>query len=447
MSTSTHAPSSPLYQIFFVLLCVVAPALVHADDDSAIKQMLVEHQADAAYAQLQPRLASDAGTPAFDYLFGVAALETHHAVEAIFAFERVLDAQPDNAEARAYLARALFEAGENDSARKEFEAVRASNPPATVTSDIDHYLSVIDRQSDRTATRYSLFVETAGGYASNVNNATSDRLVAVPALGGLRIELAPGSRERSSAVWNIAGGGNFSTPLHEHVALIGDSTLNYLLPTDASEFSQFAASGDLGVEWQATAVDTLRVLAAGQHFVLDGTRNRELGGVTAQWQRSLDQQTQVMLFGQFAALRYPHQILRDVNRATGGIGWGHVFDGRGTPVVFASAYGGVEDAARVHADQVGRVLGGLRLGGRYTFNAQWFATANLDYEYSRYDGAEPAFQRTRREHQIDLSLGLRYRVCAGLTAGPQISWGQDDANIPIFAYQRWQTMLTLRQEF
>lgn len=430
---------------------VLHGAAARAAGDPEATKLIAEHHADAAFARLAPRLDAESGDPEFDYLYGVAALESGHAVDAIMAFERVLDAQPGNVEARAYLARALFEAGENDSARREFETARQAELPATVSADIDRYLSTIASRMDRDRARYGFYLETTGGYDSNVNNATSERLIAVPALGGLNVALAPSSREQSSAVWAMGAGGAFTQPLRDKLALVGDASTSYRLPTGAGAFDQFYGNANLGLEYQASAVDTVRLAAAGQQFLVDGARNRVLGGATAQWQHMLDQRTQVMAFGQFAALRYPHQDFRDANRAVGGLGIGHVFDGRGTPVVFASVYGGAELAERGNADQVGRDLGGVRLGGRYTFDARWFATWNVDYEYSRYHADEPAFARTRREHFYDVAVGVRYRLGpglgAGLTVGPQILWSRNDTNLAVFGYDRWETSMTIRQEF
>ena len=47
--------------------------------------------------KLQPKLE---GIPAFDYVFGLACVDTGRNVEAIFALERVIDTIPDHGPAR-----------------------------------------------------------------------------------------------------------------------------------------------------------------------------------------------------------------------------------------------------------------------------------------------------------------------------------------------------------
>ena len=63
----------------------------------------------------------------------------------------------------------------------------------------ERYLAVITRGLDRHRTRYALYFETGTGYDSNIANATDERFVALPALGGVLVELSPDSRENASA--------------------------------------------------------------------------------------------------------------------------------------------------------------------------------------------------------------------------------------------------------
>lgn len=443
-------PSARLLLLIVLVLAALpaASARTAAPDTLATARgHLLAQRGEEAWQLLAPLLGELAGTPAFDHLFGVAALETARPVEAIFAFERVLDVEPGNSEARAYLARALFEAGENDSARAEFERVREGAAAGAMAADVERYLSAIGRRLDRDATRYALFFETAAGYDSNVASATDERFIAVPALGGVLVELASSSRAEGSALWRVGGGGNFSTPLGRDWSLLGGASLQHRLPTSESDFRQFTANGDLGLEWRVDGDDTLRLGAAAQRFDVGGEPNRELGGITAQWQRNLDQRTQVTLFGQFAALRFPDQDLRDVDRYTGGLGFGHAFAGPGTPLLVASVYGGREDATHVAAERVSRSLVGTRLSGQYRIDARLAAFAALTYQYSDYDGVEPAFLRARSEHFVDLALGLRVRLAGGWSLSPQLSYARNDANLPLFEYDRWETQLTLRNDF
>src|SRR3546814_1706558 len=63
------------------------------------------------------------GDPEFDYQLGMAALDAGRYGEAVIALQRVLAVQPNNAPARAELARAYALDGDIDTARAEFATV------------------------------------------------------------------------------------------------------------------------------------------------------------------------------------------------------------------------------------------------------------------------------------------------------------------------------------
>src|SRR3990167_10668809 len=82
-----------------------------------------EKEAEARYAALAAQERQKAGDPAFDYALGLAASDAGYYGEAIVALQRVLARQPDNAPARAELARAYALAGDIDTARSQFATV------------------------------------------------------------------------------------------------------------------------------------------------------------------------------------------------------------------------------------------------------------------------------------------------------------------------------------
>ena len=67
-----------------------------------------------------------------DLWCGVAAVDTGRAAEGSLALERYVLRFPSDVRARLELARAYFYAGDDVASRREFEAVRAIDPPADV---------------------------------------------------------------------------------------------------------------------------------------------------------------------------------------------------------------------------------------------------------------------------------------------------------------------------
>ena len=91
--------------VFFVL--ATSFSVVQANDLLKQAQQLInQEKSGQAYALLLAEYESHAGSPQFDLLLGIAALNAGEPTQAVFALERVLALEPENARARAELARA-----------------------------------------------------------------------------------------------------------------------------------------------------------------------------------------------------------------------------------------------------------------------------------------------------------------------------------------------------
>src|SRR5690349_2006462 len=170
----------------------------HSADDILLKAkaFLDANNPQAAYKLLAPLQSQRAGDPDYDYLLGVAALDLGKNTEAVFALERVLAVRPDNAPARAQIARAYFALKETDTARREFENVKQQQVPPEVRQTIERYLDAIGRVQETEKFKARFFVEFALGWDSNVNSATRVDSVAVPIFNNLLFSLAPGATEQ-----------------------------------------------------------------------------------------------------------------------------------------------------------------------------------------------------------------------------------------------------------
>ncbi|MCZ7561309.1 MAG: hypothetical protein M5U30_15685 [Burkholderiaceae bacterium] len=96
-------------------------------------------RADVAFRTLEARVADYAGDPDFDYLLGLAALDSGRPGQAVIALERVLMVRPGFLQARAEIARAYFALRERENARREFETVAAQRIPEDARRIIGRY--------------------------------------------------------------------------------------------------------------------------------------------------------------------------------------------------------------------------------------------------------------------------------------------------------------------
>ncbi|HEX7465071.1 MAG TPA: tetratricopeptide repeat protein, partial [Usitatibacter sp.] len=78
------------------------------------RRLLAAGNPKQAYAELSAVQDKMTGMPEFDYLLGVAALDSGKTEDAIIAFERVLAVVPNHAGAQMDLARAYYATGSFD---------------------------------------------------------------------------------------------------------------------------------------------------------------------------------------------------------------------------------------------------------------------------------------------------------------------------------------------
>ena len=426
------------------LVLAVLPALALGDalTDRA-KALLQRSDAKGAYELLLPLEPQRAGDPEFDYLLGIAALDAGDPERAVFALERVLALQPNNTLARAEIARAYYAMGERESARREFQAVRAQAIPEDARATVDRFLSAI-AAGERT--RVDGYVELGLGYDTNVNSATGSSSIAIPAFGGAAFTLDPSLTERSDQFLNFAGGLNFTRKLSLPWSLVGGVAANLRRNTDATRFDTDTVDANLGLRY-SRGLNAFTLGAQAQYFAVDSSGFRDTAGVIAQWQHSYDERTQATLFGQHAQLRYATQPVRDADRSILGVAYAKAFSGELSPAFFASLYGGAEKEVDAAFPHLGHKPVGLRLGGQLRLGGGWSLFGAVSYERRKYGGTEPLFLVKREDKQTDANLGLSYRWRPSTTVLAQLTHTDNQSNVVLNDFKRSVFSASLRFNF
>jgi thioredoxin-like negative regulator of GroEL len=434
--------------------CLLAGVSTWAEETLGTAHALMgQGRAADAYALLKAQESERAGDPEFDYLLGIAALDSGNTLDAVFALERAVDEAPDNGPARGELARAYMTLGETRDARREFDKVREMELPTEVRRRIDQYVSTIEVYERTKETRIDPYLQFGLGYDSNVNSATDQGFVAVPALGGLQFQLDPGSRELSSGVWDLGAGLTFTSPLQavQGLTVFGGVDLSYRVPFNERDFESKGGNGQVGLHLRRGR-EQFRVSAEASTMKLDGSTNfsndRDIAGASGQWQHDFSETDQFTTFAQYSLVQYTDQRPRNVDRYTFGVGHTHVFAGvRGTPALFGSAFGGFEDARRSTGPQFSRDLFGLRLGGQIEVHERGSVFTSFTWQQSQYNNPDPAFLTERDEDFYDLYAGYRFQFDAHWSVSPTVRYNTNDSNIPTSNYDRVEAMLTIRNDF
>ncbi len=431
--------------LFMAAVCTVVQA---EDILKKAERLLNENQAQAAYDLLRVEAEQQAGNPAFDLLLCMAALDSGHPGQAVFALERVLAMQPTNSHARAELARAYFEMGENEAAKEEFTAVDKQQIPASISATIDKYLSAIESRFASARTRFSAYIEGAFGYDSNVNSATDSSTVAIPALGNLLFTLDGTGREIDSGFFELGAGVGFYTPFlrRDDVNIFGAINLHERITFNEPDFRSRTADGQVGLSY-TRGKNQFRASVVGQRFDFGDDTNREQAGGSLQWLYAYDKRTQFSAFSQAVVQRFPGQRIRDVNQFSGGLGAVRAYKRKGDPVVFASVFAGTNHELADTRPDLGSDFVGLRLGGQYTLNEKMQLQGNFSYQYSRYGADDLLFQERRRDHFILTRVGVNYGLSKSWYVLPEIQYLNNDSSLIINDFDRWQIFVSIRNNF
>ena len=425
------------------VLMLLAQSVAFADEilDRA-RRLMQQNNPQAAYQLLAPLESRRAGDVDFDYLLGIAALDSGQRERAVFALERVLAVNPNHAQARAEIARAYFEMGEKANAKREFENVRNANPPEAVKQTIARYLSALEAGP----TLFSGFVELGFGYDSNVNSATSSNQIAIPALGGIVATIAPSGVKQSDNFGSAAGALNFVYGFTPEWAVVAGAAASGQFNHDHDEFSTGTADGNLGLRW-SPGKEAITVGYQGQDFQVDHADFRRTNGAIAQWQHNFSEYSQVSVFAQAADLDYPTQTPRDARRTIGGLAFGYGWDTPSKPVVFGSVYGGNERDKNADFQNLGNKPVGVRFGGQVSVGEKTVLFSLLNYERRVYGADDPFFLVTRRDNQTDVRVGVNYTLSPGWLLIPQVSYTDNESNIDLNHYERTVVSFAVRRTF
>lgn len=428
-----------------LLLC--SPALAQVRPELSQADALVKAGKPAeAYALLAPLEDKYAGDPQFDYLLGIAALDSGKADKATLAFERVLAVSPNFAGARLDMARAYFQLGDFPRAKAEFEAVQLQGPPPAAQATIQRYLELIAQREKAQRTRFTAFAEFTLGRDDNVNNSTSTALVGIPALGNVQFTLASTNVQRADNYGLFYTGADITHEIQPGIAVFGGVAGRYRSNQSEDLFDYKSVDGRGGV--LVTVGDfAVRGTLSGERYYVDHNANRNLLGLGADVRYSLDPANIISGVAQYLRFRFEQQALTIENFEQNlfGGGWTRLFaDGRSS--FSLNLYGGHENAANFRADG-DKDIRGLRVGGNYSLREDLDLFGSAGGQRGDYKQQNATFLTTREDKLRDAVAGLNWRFTNDWSLRPQVLYIRNNSNIAIYAYKRWDYSATVRYEF
>ena len=407
------------------------------------RQLLQGRDAQAAYALLEPSTGSYSASEDFNYLLGIAALDSGRPSQAVLALERVLANNPDHTLARAEIARAFLALRETAAAKREFQTVARAELPPEVQDTISRYLEIIARGDKTPARRWSASLETAIGYDNNVNFGSSlDRWVLDD---GQALTPLPSSRPQKSAFHEINGQFQYTAPINGNTDwTIGSQLSQRNNPSQHnSDLGAVEVSSGLA---RTQGPNRYSMSIQLQQLYLDDQSFRTAKGVLGQWQRDIDSRTQIGLYGQLFSLSFPDQAIRDARRTVFGATVVRGLDDSGKTVIVGNAYAGRE-GSRHDIGELSFDLFGVRAAASRNLSGNWRGSAGISYEHRGHDAPDGFFGITRRDRQLEIRLGAERSLTAHLTLTPQLVYTSNSSSLAPSDFRRTQAVISARYRF
>jgi hypothetical protein len=406
------------------------------------QNLLSSGRAQQAYELLSAHEADWAGAPLFDYLLGMAALDSGRPGEAIFSLQRVLAAEPGFAGARMELARAHYEAGEVAAARTQFEYLLTQSPPESTRVVIQSYLDSIQGRGRVAGGGVTPFFEFGAGYDSNANGSTSDE-------NFLGFTLDPNNIETSSPFLELAAGLGHIAPLGESAAWLNSVRLSHRFNPDADFIDQSVGALNSTLSW---ARDRHRASAgvSGYYSLLDGEDHEWGASLDLGFGRRIGDQWDLGLSLRGGMVRYENELLTvmDVDRLLGSLALSRLNIGSRAGRLTFTVLGSVDEEQEADSPYGNERLGG-RISGGWLLSPRSSIYLEAGYLETQYDDEIGFFGTDRDDEEWSALLATEHQNWPGKgwTLTPRVRYLEHGSNISLYEYDRWEASLYARRSF
>lgn len=448
--------------VLAVALSTLAPvALAQSAPLDTLRQLVGSGRMQEAYDFAQKN-EGELGNPDFDYLFGLAAIESGHVSAGVLALERFVAANPADQAARLELGRGYFILGEDARSLEEFKGVLALNPPKPVRDNIERFTDAIRARQTAYSVTTRAFIETGFGHDSNVN-AGPARNFNLPS--GAQFTITDNQAVGQSTYFvPYSAGVSVSVPIKPGVIASGSAAIDGRQHNGGVKFE--SGSYDLAGGLSILDEDNLyRVTAGYSDFLLDDAHYRRSLSLGGEFQRQLDQRNIFSLFLQASTLDYEAaNTVRDGKSIVAGANLRHALLDTWATQLTAAAFVGRDLNANNRHD-FSRELIGVRAGVSTAPFASWVLSGGLSYSESRYlspdqsflgainqnqialalNGPEP--DTYRRDNSTGVDLAATWILNKNLSLRFDASWSKNDSNIEVYSYTRTAYSVKARYEF
>ncbi len=440
----------PLLTASALTLCIGISQQIFAaaqdPDIEQLNQLVTANRYEEAFNLSKQLMNEHEGEPEFDFLYGLAALETGKPNDAVFAFERITYTYQDQLRVKLELARAYYQINNFQAARQLFNDVLATNPTENVKANIKIFLDLIEERENNISGNFDFYVSTNIGSDSNINSATALGVITIPGFGN--VTLSSNGKSIDDNFNDVGAGVAYNKPFSKTSALT--------LTGNASHHNNFSSNTfDLDV----FAADATYTDINGNTRMSYGIKNQMVNlnsepfqdsrSIIVAMQRSPGGGWSQGLTGAFTQVRYDDGLnknanLRDVNQTLISGVLGKAI-GRFSHSV--SIYYGDEQAARVGGENFAQKFYGLGFSEQYQFNSTNVPYFHVSMHHSDNKGADVFFNFARADKTFSTALGWMWLMDRNINVTADVSYTNNSSNIPLYEYDRVKYQTGIRYQF
>lgn len=403
------------------------------------------------------KLESDyAGKVEYDYLLGRCALETRQFDVAVAAFTRALTVDPNFAAARFELARtyyskgvALLARGPFEQARSEFGIIAKMNPPTELKQAIDGYQANIDKYLKEREAEFNIYVETMGGYDSNIGTRSSHDSFSyydpgIPATN--TYDLNNKNETGESSYMQIKTGAGIAWPLFsKYFEVFGNVEVAGRFYASNHGYDHTWEHIKFGARHYGKRDKKTLLISFRKTDILgdlgDRQRYHEEGSVGLFWEFKNTQNSTLKLFAKGGDSNYQAHgtYVFSVNYNRQGIETTYLTPGKRKSTLSAMYVMGEDYEQQCDfppcPGSYARKVNGLQLAwGVNIFDSSRFYSS-LYVENSEYH--RDFFFQKRRDSRSELFMGINTRMGKSWYFRPEIHYTENRSNLTIFEHERW----------
>lgn len=428
-----HSLGFPKLFAFCLLVASSATWAENGQIMSDLRRMVDTGQYEAAY-NLGQEQAERQGDPHFDFLFGLAAVNSSHFPEGVLALERHLSVVPANDRARLELAKGYYELGEYPRSRQEFEFVMRYNPPKEVRANIQKYLDAMQTREMPTskATSHS-YIEFGLGHDSNVNAGTYNDQINL--ITGPVFLSDPDSAAADSLFMQLLGGGQWLRRIDAQLAVFAGLDFDFKRNPSASQFDTRNLGGYLGFSVLKGKGLYRLSLADGVLWVNDD-KYRNTRSLTGESQYSLGRGYSFTGVAQYSELAYSNQNkVRDSNMLTLGGGLQKSFQSAWQPTLGLQLTWAQESNLHMRHD-LDRDAKTVRLSFMANPTERVGVSLGLSRQESNFDFADIAFGTEREDRMWLGDFGINYLWSRNWLLRADVQHTANESNQALYSYRR-----------